>query len=150
MTANDLRPYYLVAQTIYDFFVSHGFTPEQACGVVANADAESSMRVNVVGDKGHAFGLFQLHADRADLIKAGCGIDIRTASAADQCSAVLYELNHTERRAMTALRQAKTAYDAAHDFCRFYERPGSTLQYAIRGDKGEQWLLWFKKHSGAQ
>ena len=143
---NDLRPYYTIAAQISAFFADHGFTLEQAYGVVANADAESSLRPRAIGDHHHAFGLFQLHRDRFDLIRSGCGIDMKAAAAEGQCAGVLWELNHCERRAMIALRAAKSAFDAGHDFCRYYERPGDTRQYQIRGDKAEGWLKYFRAH----
>ena len=143
---NDLRPYYTVAAQICAFFTDHGFTLEQACGVVANADAASGLRLCALGDDAHGFGLFQLPPERLSLIRAGRGVDLKNAPAAEQCAGVLWELNHCERRAMIALREATTAFDAGHDFCRYYQRPGDTRQYQIRGDKAEGWRKYFRAH----
>jgi len=143
---SDLQPYYASASAIYSFFTAKGLTPEQACGVVAQADAESSMRVNVIGDKDHAFGLFQLHSDRVAPIKSKTGIDMKTATLEQQCEGVWFELHFSEKKALAALLATKTAFDAGHDLCRFYERPASTAQYQVRGDKAENWLAYFKKN----
>lgn len=42
----------------------HGFTPEQAAGIVANAKYESDFDVGATGDNGTAKGLFQWRFDR--------------------------------------------------------------------------------------
>ena len=41
---------------------------------------------------------------------------------------------------------AKTAYDAGYAAARYWERPGSTLQYAKRGNRAEFWAAYFAKH----
>lgn len=142
----DLTQYYATAGRIYKFFLANGLTAGQACGILAQASAESSLRPSVIGDHGEAHGLFQLHADRIAAIKAGCGIDIVSASVEDQCKAVLWELKNSEHKAYRALLAAKTAYDSGHDMCRFYERPASTAQYAVRGNAAEKWLVHFIKN----
>lgn len=139
--------FYQTAATIYKFFVAKGLTPDQACGIVAQADAESSENPKAVGDKDHAFGLFQLHVDRITLIKAGTGIDIHALpSVEDQCAGVWYELNHSEKRALTQIKAQKTAYDAGFVACRFYERPGSIAQWAKRGGAAQKWAEYFAAH----
>lgn len=143
----DLQAYYAAAIQIYKFFIGKGLTSAQAIGIMTQADAESSLRPAVVGDHGTAFGLWQIHPQRADAIKAKTGIDVRNATIEQQCEAVWWELNNPERAAFQHILAGKTAYDCAHDACRFYERPGSTLQYAKRGDKAEQWAVWLQKNA---
>lgn len=136
-----------VAATIYKFWLDAGFTPAQACGLLAQADAESSLKPGAVGDHGQAFGLQQWHRERADAIRNGCGVDLsKLPPLADQLKAALWELEHTERNALGEIKSARTAYDAGYNACRFWERPGSTLQYAKRGDKAETWSAYFGKH----
>ncbi len=143
----DTTAYYAAAATIYSFWLSAGFSPAQAAGLLAQADAESSLNPQAVGDHDKAFGLFQWHGVRAAAIKRGFGIDVKTLPPIeDQLKAALWELNHTEHGALMRIRMARTAYEAGHDACRYWERPGSTEQYAKRGDKAESWAVYFTKH----
>jgi Phage tail lysozyme len=145
MTA--MRAYYATAATIYAFWLDAGFSPAQAAGLLAQADAESSLNPKAVGDHDKAFGLHQWHSERLALIKRGCGIDLKTLPPlADQLKAALWELEHPENGALLRIRMAKTAYEAGYDAARFWERPGSTLQYQKRGDKAEAWAVYFAKH----
>jgi hypothetical protein len=49
-----------------DFFISKGYTPEQAAGIVGNLQAESgaNLRTDAVGDQGRAYGIAQWHKPR--------------------------------------------------------------------------------------
>jgi hypothetical protein len=135
------------AATIYKFWLANGFSPAQACGLLAQADAESSLKPGAVGDHGEAFGLHQWHRSRAAIIDAGCGIDLtKLPPLEDQLRAALWELTHTEKAAVAKIKAAKTAFDAGHDACRFWERPASTAQYAKRGSTAEKWAVYFAKH----
>ena len=139
------------AKIIFDAFVGFGFTPAQACGMVAQADAESSFRPMVVGDHGEAHGLFQLHADRIALIKAGCGADMaHEPDPFKQCLGVWWEMTKGhEKHALAAIRAATTAYDAGAAACRFYERPGAPGQPAKRGALAQAWFARFTPHTEA-
>jgi hypothetical protein len=139
--------YYPNARTIYKFWLAAGFTLAQAAGLLAQADAESSLDIKAVGDHGEAFGLNQWHGARVDAIRNGCGVDLEALPPlADQLNAALWELQHTEKHALSAIKAARTAYDAGYAGCRFWERPGSTAQYAKRGDRAEWWATYFSKH----
>jgi hypothetical protein len=59
-------------------------------------------------------------------------------------------LQHTEKHALASIKSARTAYDAGYVACRFWERPGSTAQYAKRGDRAEWWANYFSKHPFTQ
>jgi hypothetical protein len=146
----DKKAYQAAAATILEFWMAHGFTFEQACGLLAQADAESSFNPKVVGDRGLAFGIHQWHADRIDAIKRGCGVDLRKLPPlADQLTAALWELTHTEKRAAAAIKETTTAYDAGFAGCRFWERPASPAQYSRRGQKAEAWAASFRNKSVA-
>jgi hypothetical protein len=143
--------YYAAARQIRAFFMGKGFTHEQACGWVANASAESSLSASAIGDKGHAFGAFQLHSDRCELIRdggqgmKGCGIDIMTLpDLKTQLEAVAFELNHSEKHARDKIMWTTTPYDAGYAICHFYERPGAPGQAEKRGQGAEKWAEWFK------
>ena len=135
------------AATIYQFWIANGFTPAQACGLLAQADAESALDPKAVGDHGQAFGLDQWHQARIDAIRNGCGVDLRALpTLEDQLNAALWELQHTEKMAAAKIRAATTAFDAGHDAARFWERPASTAQYAKRGSTAEKWAVHFGKY----
>ncbi len=139
--------YFPNAATIYKFWLASGFTPAQAAGLLAQADAESSLNASAVGDHDQAFGLDQWHVSRADAIRNGCGVDLtKLPPLADQLKAALWELQHTEKHALTQIKATSTAYDAGYAACRFWERPGSTAQYAKRGARAEVWAVFFSKH----
>jgi hypothetical protein len=137
--------YYSNAAIIFEFFKSVGLLPEQAAGMLAQADAESSLDPKAVGDHGEASGLFQLHGIRADAIKAGCGIDIKALpDVLEQCKGVWFELQHSEKRALAKLREATLAYEAGFAACKFFERPGAPGQPEKRGNTAEKWLAHFQ------
>jgi hypothetical protein len=141
----DLEAYRATAETILKFWMNAGLTLEQACGLLAQADAESSLNPKAVGDHDQAFGIHQWHAARIDAIRNGCGVDLhRLPSLDDQLKAALWELTHTEKRAWAAIRDTHTAYDAGYAGCRYWERPASPQQYAKRGQKAEVWKTYFQ------
>ena len=123
------------------FFTGKGLPLFQACGLVAQIQGESTFNPKAVGDHDHSFGLFQLHADRAALIKAGCGIDMLALPAFDdQLAAVWWELNHTEKHALAKIQATTSAYDAGYAACRFYERPASSADWVKRGQFAADWF----------
>ncbi|WP_294538130.1 phage tail tip lysozyme [uncultured Rhodoblastus sp.] len=139
--------YYPNATMIYKFWLAAGFTPAQAAGLLAQADAESALNVKAVGDHGEAFGLNQWHADRVAAIRKGLGVDLKTLPPlADQLKAALWEFKNTEKHALAMIKAARTAYDAGYVACRYWERPGSTAQYARRGDRAEWWAGYFSRN----
>ncbi len=144
---SDMKTYYALATTVYKFWRANGFTLAQACGLVAQADAESSLDPEAVGDHDEAFGLQQWHGARATAILKGCGVDLtKLPPVADQLKAAHWELQHPESHALAKIKATKTAYDAGYAACRYWERPASTLQYAKRGDKAETWAVFFQKN----
>ncbi|WP_298357474.1 phage tail tip lysozyme [Rhodoblastus sp.] len=138
------------AAMIYRFWLAAFESHAVAAGLLAQADAESSLNPKAVGDHGQAFGLDQWHGARAAVILKGCGVDLtRLPPIADQLKAALWELRGPEHFALQKILAAKTAWDAGYAACRYWERPGSTLQYAKRGDKAEAWAVYFAKHPAA-
>ena len=143
----NMAVYYADATVVYSFWLSHGYSPAAACGLVAQADAESSFNPLAVGDHDHAFSVYQDHDDRCAQIKKGCGVDLkRSPTVADALKAAYWELTHTEKFANAQIKAAKTAYDAGFAACKFFERPGSHDQYIKRGKKAEEWAVYFSKH----
>ena len=144
--------YYMkAAKPIADQLLGFGLPLHQVCGVLASIQGESSFEPDVEGDKGadgkfHAFDLLQLHDDRIALIKAGCGIDLHAnPSPADQMTAMWWELNHTEKRALAHLLSSTSAYSAGFAFCQYYERPANIAKDGPkRGQFAVDWYMVLK------
>jgi hypothetical protein len=120
----------------FDYFVSQGFTPEQAAGLVGNFMQESGSRLNtgVVGDGGTSYGIAQWHKERWAALRsfaAGQGLDPGSIDA--QVRFVVHELNGSESRAGQKLREATTAAEAALAVSKYYERPAAA--YANNGGR---------------
>ncbi|MGO4171553.1 phage tail tip lysozyme [Bosea sp. TAF32] len=112
------------AQESYEFWRGKGLSHEQAVGMVANERAESRHNPSARGDGGRAHGLYQHHPDRRAAILAGSGIDMSTATAAQQREGAYWEMTKgAERKAWAALKQAETAGEAAAIVSKLYERP---------------------------
>ena len=107
-----------------EYFMSQGWTREQAIGIAANLEKESSWDHQAVGDNGKAYGLAQHHGDRQANFKRKFGKDMRKASFREQLEFVNYELTDgTEKGAGRRLRNAASAAEAAAIVSRYYERP---------------------------
>jgi len=112
------------ASTALKFFISKGWTTEQAAGIVGNLQAESgaNLKTDAVGDAGQAYGIAQWHPPRQKDFSKTIGKDIRGSSLQDQLTFVDWELNNTERNAGKQLKTAKTAEEAAWIMDEYYER----------------------------
>lgn len=140
------KSYNASAAEVYNFWLSVGLSPAQACGMVANAEAESSFDPKAIGDHGHAFGVHQLHRDRTAVIKKGCGIDITTLPPIPvQLKGIWWELQHSENHALVQLKKTILPYDAGAMVCKYYERPASIAQRAKRGNSAAAWFQTFNK-----
>jgi peptidoglycan hydrolase-like protein with peptidoglycan-binding domain len=106
------------------FFVSKGWTPQQAAGIVGNLQAESgaNLRTDAVGDGGKAYGIAQWHPDRQAKFATAFGKDIRQAGFKEQLEFVQWELENSESKAAAKLKGAVTAEQAAWLFDQYYER----------------------------
>lgn len=122
------------------FFMSMGWSKEQAAGIVANLKHESNMNPNAVGDNGRAYGIAQWHPDRQANFAKWAGKDIRESSVEEQMRFVNYELTEgAERKAGMLLRAAKSAEFAGSIMSRHYERPASAdIEAAKRGASAVQ------------
>lgn len=106
-----------------EFFVSKGWTPEQASGIVGNLMVESGLKTDQTGDKGRAYGIAQWHPDRQEDFKRMYNKDIREASFEEQLAFVDWELNNSEAGAGKKLKATKSYSDAALAVSAYYERP---------------------------
>ena len=107
-----------------EFFLDHGWTPEQAAGLVANLQAESYERIDPAADYAGAYGIAQWRGSRKRDFEQEMGIPLRGSSLEDQLKFVQHELNNKESKAGDLLKQATTAAEAAAIVDQFYERSG--------------------------
>lgn len=112
------------AKIALDYFIQQGWAPEQAAGLVANLQAESGQNIDpgAVGDGGKAYGIAQWHGSRQQDFQRVMGRPINGSSLQDQLNFVQWELNNTESRAAQALKNARTAEEAAAIIDQYYER----------------------------
>lgn len=135
----------LVADEIRNTFAGLGYSHAQICGLLAMALGESSLRPNVAGDRGadgryHAFGLFEVQTPRCAAIETAMGFEMATASVADQCRGVDWELCGPEHVAGQHLKAALSPTAACIVLVTYYERPRDK-QAAI--DTRTPWALFF-------
>lgn len=110
-----------------EYFMSKGWTREQAAGIAANLHAESGFNPAAVGDGGLAYGVAQWHPPRQANFRQALGKDIRGSSTTEQYAFVDWELNNTERAAGDRLRKARTAEASGAIVSEFFERPRDTI-----------------------
>jgi Phage tail lysozyme len=129
------------ASSIVDYFVSQGWSREQAAGIAANLLRESGFNSGSSGDHGQAFGIAQWHPDRQADFKEKFGHDIRESTLEEQLAFVQHELtNGNEQFAGAKLRQARTAQEAGATVSQYYERPGVAGEAARRAQLADQLL----------
>ena len=112
------------AEQAIRFFMSKGWSREQAAGIVGNLQAESGMNLNeqAIGDGGKAFGIAQWHPDRQANFRKVFGKDIRNSTFDEQLAFIQWEFENTEARAAQKLKEATSATSAAVIVDQFYER----------------------------
>lgn len=108
----------------YEFFISKGYKPEIASGIVGNLIQESTtnLKTSIRGFDGTgSVGLAQWLGSRQDTLKEVQGDKWNTFQG--QLNHIDWELNNTEKRAFQKLQEAKSPEDAALAFSKYYERP---------------------------
>lgn len=115
------------AQEIMTKLKAMGWTPEQAAGITASFEQESSLDPDRVNPKSGARGLGQwLSKDRLDNFKKFSGKDLAGSTLDDQLRFFQHEVtNGSEQQAGRKLRATTNAEDAARVHSEAYERPGS-------------------------
>ena len=122
------------AKAAYNYFISQGWTPGQAAGIVGNLLAENSQfKPDLQGDSGQAIGLAQWHSARQRDFERVFQKPIAQSTFEDQLAFINWELNNTERQAGQLLRSAKTTADAAVIIDRFYERSAGSDRMIHQG-----------------
>lgn len=121
------------AASVIDYFVSKGWSREQAAGIAANLHAESGFKPGATGDGGRAYGVAQWHPDRQAAFRAWLGKDIRGSTVDEQLAFVHHELTQGgEKRAGARLRGARTAGEAGAIVSTDYERPRDVFGEATK------------------
>lgn len=115
-------------QAALAYFMSQGWTREQAAGIVGNLHYESDglnpyAKGDYMNGEYTAFGLAQWRGDRVSLFQRIFGKSIKTATFEEQLKFVQYELTNNESAAGQALKKAKTVDEATRVFMEKYERP---------------------------
>ena len=126
------------------YFMSQGWTREQAIGIAANLQHESNFDERAQGDKNKrtgqydAYGIAQWHPDRQREFKRVFDKDIREASYEEQLAFVQHELTTTHKAAGDALRKTRTARDAGAAVTLQYEIPANKEARAVeRGNTAQ-------------
>lgn len=126
--------------TIMRFFMSKGWTKNQAAGITANLQIESTSAFDhtIYGDSGAAYGLAQWHSPRrADFAKA-YGRPLIGSSFQQQLEFIHWELNNTYASAGRKLRATSTPYQAGAIVSEFYEIPRAVeKEKRVRGNLAE-------------
>lgn len=116
----------------YEFFISKGWTPAQAAGIVQNLVAESGLSTSAHGDKNHvaeghkgttkgSHGIAQWNGDRLINLKEQYGD--KWDDFENQLKFVQWEFENTHKGAARRLKETKTARDAARAVVHYYEIP---------------------------
>lgn len=112
-------------QEAYDFFISKGYSPAAAYGLVANLRQESQLDPNAKGDKGTSFGIAQWHdPNRQKNFEKFAGKSIQDSTdRREQLEFIAWELENTHKKARDALRkEGLSAADAARAVDELYEQ----------------------------
>lgn len=111
--------------SINDYFISQGWSVEQAAGITGNLIGESNLNPAAIGDGGNAYGIAQWHPDRQANFQQQFGFPIQGSSVMQQAQFVNWELNNTEKKAGALLRAQNTIEGATKAFMTGFERPAN-------------------------
>lgn len=142
----DVMAPYAVAEESYKLFREAGADHLTGNAWLGNEDGETSFRIGVWGDHGTAFDPAQHHKARRDAIALpppkGAGIDVLTASHADQIRAIIWEMKEGGyRHVWPALLAAPDMRSKITVLVSKFEQSGSQLRdINRRTNLGNYWL----------
>ncbi len=111
------------AKEIIDFFKNKGLTPEQSSGIAGNLWVESGFKTKALGDNSTSLGLAQWHKERKDKLIEWCkSQNLDPYSVKGQLEYLWYELNTTEKNALSKIKSSKTPEEASLNFAKYFER----------------------------
>ena len=106
---------------IISYFMNKGLTENQAKGIYGNLMQESGGDIDAMSKDGHkSYGLAQWTGDRKRKLFKMYG---DRPNLKQQLDFLWWELNNTERAALSALKQTSTVYEATKVFMNKFERP---------------------------
>lgn len=126
--------------TIMRFFMSKGWTKNQAAGITANLQIESTTAFShtIYGDSGSAYGLAQWHSPRRADFARVYGRPLIGSSFQQQLEFIHWELNNTHASAGRKLRASTSPYQAGAIVSEFYEIPRAVeKEKRVRGNLAE-------------
>jgi hypothetical protein len=116
------------AKLVMDMLKEKGWSASQAAGIAANLHRESRFQPGAVDPTGQFKGIGQWDKTRQEKFKElHHGKSIREASLEEQVDFVNWELNNTHKAAGDAIRNAKTAREAAYITEKKYEVTSASL-----------------------
>jgi hypothetical protein len=133
------------AKAAYSYFVSQGWTPQQAAGIVGGLMHESSFKTTAFNggdgaDGSDSIGMGQWNSDRAAALRKFAAAKGKPVSDFQtQLEFVQHELSGSEKSAGDELRNAKDVRQAAEAFLK-YERPQG-FQNGLAGAHGGRYRL---------
>jgi len=134
------------SKQLMDYFMSQGWSKEQAAGIVGNLTQESGLNPNAKNANGMR-GIAQWNKDRQKDFEnwAGFGIDDPRANLMKQAEFVQYELTKgKEQKAGIELSKQNTTIGASNAIFSEYERPGDDT-----AAKRAQYALQYSQMTGA-
>jgi len=109
---------------IAKYLMNLGYTKANASGIAGNLFVESSYNPLAVGDNGTSFGLAQWHKSRWDRLNKWSKENNKNPNTFQgQLDYLNWELKNTEKNAYKKLVEAKTPYQSAYNFAKYFERP---------------------------
>jgi len=111
---------------IAKYLMSKGYSKANASGIAGNLFVESTYNPLAVGDNGYSFGLAQWHKSRWEKLNSWSKQNnINPNTIKGQLDYLDWELKNTEKKAYEKLLEAKTPYESAYNFAKYFERPST-------------------------
>lgn len=123
------------AKLAMKILMNKGWSKEQSAGIVGNLAKESSFNPSISSPDGKFQGLAQWDASRRNKFKEISGKDLKDATFEEQISFVDWELKNTHKKAGEAIRQTKTAEEAAQITEGKYEVTSKSLRGEVDLDR---------------
>lgn len=118
---------------IAKYLISLGYSKANASGIAGNIFVESSYNPLAVGDNGNSFGLAQWHKSRWERLNQWSKKNNKNPNTFQgQIDYLDWELKNTEKRAYQKLLEAKTPYESAYNFAKYFERPAKISPVRMR------------------
>ena len=142
--------YWVNASQVYNGLYALSGSNPFSIAALANADMESSFRMDVEGDSDTAYNLWQWHwVPRGQRILDATGIDIRTERSIKKvCGALWWEVSNVKpyKTALSLMLGAKTYEAACPIFTTMIEGAGAADAVARREQDAGFWGAWVARN----